>query len=88
MKYVVHSNSNSHAKLGGRPIRLRVEGLTEARYDRVRSQYDALIDIENRFADKTGELSKYIVRDIWTALNNPNVPLDKDTDAKPHAPRG
>ena len=83
MKYVVHSNSNSHAKLGGRPIRLRVEGLTEARYDRVRSQYDALVDIENRFADKTGELSKYIVRDIWTALNNPNVPLDKDTDAKP-----
>lgn len=81
--YKVHSNSNSANKLGGRSVRLRVEGLTEARYDRVRTQYDALMDIENKFAEKTGEASKYIVRDIWTSLNNPNVPVDKSTEAKP-----
>ena len=75
--------SHQDERLSAKNVRLTIGGLTEARYDRVRNQYDALKDVEIAFAAQTGAYSAPIVRDIWTALYNPAVPVDKRTEGEP-----
>jgi polyhydroxyalkanoate synthesis regulator phasin len=75
--------SHHDERLSAKNVRLSIGGLTEARYDRVRNQYDALKDVEIAFAGQTGAYSAPIVRDIWTSLYNPAVPVDKRTEGEP-----
>lgn len=75
--------SSSEQKLDNIHVRLNIRGLTEKRYERVRSQYTALRDIEKSFAKQTGAFSPYIVRDIWSGLNNPTTEVDAKTEKDP-----
>jgi uncharacterized protein with von Willebrand factor type A (vWA) domain len=75
--------SEDRGKLDGTTVRLSVQGLSEKRYERVRNQYTTLYDIEKDFRKDVGHYSPYIVRDIWSGLNNPTTPVDAKTDKAP-----
>ena len=70
-------------KLDSTAVRLSVQGLSEKRYERVRNQYTTLFDIEKDFRKDTGHYSPYIVRDIWSGLNNPTTSVDPKTEKAP-----
>lgn len=70
-------------KLDSTPVRLSVQGLSEKRYERVRQQYTTLYDIEKEFRKDVGHYSPYIVRDIWSGLNNPTTSIDPSTEKAP-----
>ena len=74
---------SSEKRLDNIHVRLDIKGLTEKRYERVRSQYTGLKDIEKSFTRQTGAFSPYIVRDIWSGLNNATIPVDGKTEKDP-----
>jgi len=70
-------------QLQRRNVRLDMAGSPAIRYERVRSHYTVLDQIERDFATLTGEAAPYIVRDLWTDCNNPDNPLDRKTANSP-----
>lgn len=70
-------------RLDARNVRLDLDTLFRARYERARSNYGVVIDAEATIAEPAGTLGNYVARDLFAGVYAPNTPVDAGTDGAP-----
>jgi len=64
-------------------VRLDLDPLTRARYERARAHFGTVRDIEDKLSEVAGTSGPYIVRDIFGGLVRPSLSVDEETDRTP-----
>jgi hypothetical protein len=71
-------------RLKYKPLRISINAVDEARYNRVRDSFDSLKELEGKTVARMGaEYAPFVVRDLYTGLNQPNVSIDARTEGQP-----
>jgi uncharacterized protein with von Willebrand factor type A (vWA) domain len=55
-------------RLSTRSLRLHLEAFHRNRYDRIRSQFPALLQIEEELGQRLGDAGGYLSRDLWSSF--------------------
>jgi len=79
-------NENARAELArleNRNVRLALDGLIRARYERARASFGVLGEAEAAMGDAAGEHGALMTRDVFTALYAPGTEVDIETDGTP-----
>jgi len=71
------------ARLENRNVRLALDGLVKARYERARASFGVLGEAETAMGDAAGEHGALMTRDVFTALYAPGTEVDAETDGTP-----
>ena len=66
-----------------RNVRLSLDDLTRAKYDRARRYYTCLADSETALESRAGQNGCYLSRDVFGALYSPNLSVAPETDGTP-----
>lgn len=69
--------------LDNRNVRLSLDDLTRAKYDRARRYYGALEGSESALESRAGQNGCYLSRDVFGSLYNPNLSVAPETDGTP-----
>ena len=69
--------------LDTRNVRLSLDDLTRAKYDRARRYYGALEGSESALESRAGQNGCYVTRDVFGALYSPNLSVAPETDGTP-----
>lgn len=69
--------------LDNRNVRLSLDDLTRAKYDRARRYYGALEGSETALESRAGQNGCYLSRDVFGALYSPNLSVAPETDGTP-----
>ena len=69
--------------LDNRNVRLSLDDLTRAKYDRARRYYGALEGSETALESRAGQNGCYLTRDVFGALYSPNLSVAPETDGTP-----
>jgi hypothetical protein len=64
-------------------VRLGLDPLTRARYERARSRFGLVQETEEKLSEVAGTSGPYIVRDIFGGLVRPSLSIDEETDRTP-----
>lgn len=64
-------------------VRLELDGLARARYERARTAYGSVAKAEGSLGEKAGEPAPYLTRDIFAGINDPSLKPDAQTDGNP-----
>ena len=69
--------------LDNRNVRLSLDDLTRAKYDRARRYYGALEGSESALESRAGQNGCYLSRDVFGSLYSPNLSVAPETDGTP-----
>ena len=60
-------------------VRLGLDPLTRARYERARTRFGLVQEIEEKLSEVAGTSGPYIARDIFGGLVRPSLSVDSDS---------
>jgi uncharacterized protein with von Willebrand factor type A (vWA) domain len=73
---------NNSTKLDARSVRLEIDYLTRARYERARTHYGVVRDSEKTLGSITSD-GDYVARDLFAGIFEPGSRVDSETDGTP-----
>ena len=67
------------SRLSARHLRLDLQPFHRNRFDRIRSQFDSLRQIEEGLTERVGEAGGYLARDLWSSFVDGNLEADSSS---------